>query len=109
MGQFKMVFCILIPNGFEYDAEATVDYQYHPGWVGSSISPPESADIEITGITVAGETVPDWMFENLCTDEDVLSYAWMDWRNCQADAEDQRAEYRRDLRDEERHERREEM
>jgi hypothetical protein len=85
----------------EQEYAGTITYERHKGFAGDRTDPPEPASCEITGITIdfASRSKPplsDLIVAEL--EPDLMPELMEDWAADMADAEERRAEQRRDDR-----------
>lgn len=93
-GSFKTSLLWHDSRGSEIEADVRVTYSRHAGYKGDYYQPPEEASVEIVEIQPADKsiTVPEHFFE----DEALVAECLQDWDNDEADAEEWRAQSRRD-------------
>lgn len=89
-----------VHNAAEYEAEIEVAYTFRPGCQQTYTQPGEADTVDITGITViekGGDTYgADWLIDLIGEDEDLHVMCLQDATERAIDAEESRAEARRE-------------
>ena len=99
MGMFKTTLCFSVAGCADYEVEAVVEYRRSAGWVSSSFDPGEMESFDIEDIKVCGETIPDWMFNQLADNTELLALAQEDFRDAAQYAAEMWAEAQREMRE----------